>query len=71
MAPILYHPAQVQVKSKQSDNKTDVAPHFKDDSNIYHELMHLSELLPAIYSLLLSKLSKKICKKEEKSFYSS
>ena len=34
-----------------------MAPHFKNDSSIYHELMHLSELIPSIYSLLLSKLS--------------
>jgi|GEM_PF-6041109 len=34
-----------------------MAPHFKNDSSIYHELMHLSELIPTIYSLLLSKLS--------------
>lgn len=34
-----------------------MAPHFKNDLNIYNELMHLSELIPTIYSLLLSKLS--------------
>jgi len=34
-----------------------MAPHFKNYSSIYHELMHLSELIPSIYSLLLSKLS--------------
>lgn len=37
-----------------------MAPHFKNDSNIYDELMHLSELIPTIYSLLLSKLSKRV-----------
>jgi len=40
-----------------------MAPHFKNDLNIYNELMHLSELIPTIYSLLLSKLRNSVKKR--------
>ena len=34
-----------------------MAPHLESDSSIYNEFMRLSDLLPAISSILLSKLS--------------